>query len=129
MDCCEPSWAAGFCDLAVQDPYARRELISHRDSENAVGFAPTSTPGTCEMSLTLSYTLQDPVEWWLLAIINSAVVQGIVRNRMRAGMVRFGKTVSAEYAAGAQRELDDAHGRVISSGSPSASTTSAESTL
>lgn len=110
-----------------------RDDGSHQNAgfvpSGAVGFAPTSTPGTCEMSLTLSYTLQDPVEWWLLAIINSAFVQGIVRNRMRAGMVRFGKTVSAEYAAGAQRELDDAHGRVISSGSPSASTTSAESTL
>ena len=65
----------------------------------AVAFEPAKTPGSTQMTLTLTYTLPDPVEWWLLAIINSALVQSIVRNRMRAGMQRFGSTMRAEHAA------------------------------
>jgi len=64
----------------------------------AVGFA-HAPPGAVSMTLTLSYTLPDPVEWWLLAIITSPVVQSIVRQRMRAGMQRFSRTIRAEYAA------------------------------
>lgn len=68
----------------------------------AVAFAPiAATSGAAvEMSLTLSYALPDPVEWWLLAIINSPLVQGIMRNRMRAGMQRFGETVKREHGEG-----------------------------
>ena len=87
-----------------------RDDGSHQNAgfipSGAVAFAPTDDDvagageeHACEMTLTLSYTLPDPVEWWLLAIINSPVVQGIVRNRIRAGMVRFASTVTAEYQA------------------------------
>ena len=62
-------------------------------------FAPADTPGVSTMSITLSYTLPDPVEWWLLAIITSPFVQGIVRGRIRAGMQRFSSTIRAEHAA------------------------------
>ena len=65
----------------------------------AVSFAPAAQEGAVEMTLTLSYTLPDPVEWWLMAIISSPLVQGIVRNRMRAGMQRFATTVRAEHVA------------------------------
>jgi len=75
----------------------------------AVAFAPAiATPGAVEMTLTLSYSLPDPVEWWLLAIINSPFVQSFVRNRMRAGMQRFATTVKREHAERANAAAADA---------------------
>jgi hypothetical protein len=59
------------------------------------------------MTLTLTYELPDPVEWWLLAIITAPVVQSVVRGRMRAGMVRFGNTIRAEHDA-ARRAVEEA---------------------
>lgn len=53
--------------------------------------------GGCVMTLTLIYELPDPVDWWMLALINSALVQGIVRNRMKAGMQRFARAMRAEH--------------------------------
>ena len=64
----------------------------------AVSFAPSDTPAVVTMKLTLKYTLPDPVEWWLLAIITSPFVQSIVRGRIRAGMQRFAAVVRAEQA-------------------------------
>ena len=69
----------------------------------AVSFAPApDNPDASVMTLTLTYTLPDPVEWWLLAIITSPLVQGIVRNRIRAGMQRFASTIRAEQAVKAR---------------------------
>ena len=69
-----------------------------------VGFVPSgsvafrpSGPGRSIMTLTLSYSLPDPVAWWMLALIQSSLVQGIVRNRMEAGMQRFARTIRAEH--------------------------------
>jgi hypothetical protein len=50
------------------------------------------------MTLKLIYTLPDPVQWWVLALINSGLVQSIVRGRMKAGMKRFAKAMQAEHA-------------------------------
>ena len=65
----------------------------------AVSFAPTDSPGCALMTLTLAYELPDPIEWWLLAIISSPLVQGVVRGRMRAGMQRFSRTMKSEHDA------------------------------
>ena len=65
-----------------------------------------AAPGTCEMTLTLRYTLPDPVAKWKVAIIVSPLVQGIVRNRMVAGMERFGRTMRREYADSAHRNAE-----------------------
>ena len=69
-----------------------------------LGFIPSGSVsfedrgGSSVMTLKLIYTLPDPVQWWVLALINSGLVQGIVRGRMKAGMKRFSKAMQAEHA-------------------------------
>jgi uncharacterized membrane protein len=70
-----------------------------------LGFEPSGSvsfadrgEGSSVMTLTLIYSLPDPVQWWVLALINSGLVQGIVRGRMKAGMKRFAKAMQAEHA-------------------------------
>ena len=57
------------------------------------------SPGQSLMTLTLSYTLPPPVQQWKVALVTNPLVQGIVRNRMNAGMRRFANAMRREAKA------------------------------
>lgn len=55
--------------------------------------------GLCSptMRLTLRYTLSEPSSRWIVALVTSPLVQGILRSRMVAGMKRFATTMRREH--------------------------------
>jgi len=70
------------------------------------GFLPSGSlsflevrPGVCCMSLTLRYALPEGTPAWKIALARSPLVQFVMQNRMKAGLLRFSTTMRREHSA------------------------------